>query len=355
MNSDNNTPHTAAADFSDLQTRGFVVLPGFLSPAEVARLRADFEGQPVDSGNKNYILTPLSEAVTREISARVGDVLQRVSTTTNLRVDLPRGGSYFATGAKRGIFFAWHQDHESFFETQNHYDYLNFYIPIVKPSVDKSNLSIVPFDVLQREAPGTYRYVWRGGATRFGNLGPWQVAVKDDGCTVHFIRGNLDRIAYTPHLAAGDLLLMRGDVIHRTQDSETERVALSFRASAGDTIVRRSRLASGGINKALMMVNNRIFYERMFMVFDKAGRRAVPYREFLQILETIDLREQKGWRQFWTFLLLEKLRAGALSQLAISFLSLQGVNLFGKCLGAYYQLRRRFHRPAAPPPAPAVQ
>ncbi|MGH9238281.1 MAG: phytanoyl-CoA dioxygenase family protein [Vicinamibacterales bacterium] len=343
-----------AVDFTPLQTRGFVVVSGFLTLDEVQRLRADFEGQPVDAGNKNYSLTPVSGAANEHMQRRVADVLRSVTATTDLRVDLPRGGAYFATGAKRGVFFSWHQDHESFFETQNHYDYLNFYIPIVKPRVDKSNLCVVPFDVLQREFPKTYKYTVRGGATRFGQLGRWQVSAHDDGCTVHFMRGRLDLIAATPHLAAGDLLLMRGDVIHRTQDAETERVALSFRAAAGDTIVRRSRLAAGGINKATMMVNNRLTYERLFLAFDRAGRRELPYRELLAILDTVDLRDQKGWRQFWTYLLIEKLRAGAIPQLAVSVLSLRAVALWSRCVGMYYRTRQRFQRPAATPPARAV-
>ena len=41
---------------------------------------------------------------------------------------------------------------------------------------------------------------------------------------VHF-----DEIAQTPHLREGDALLFRMDLFHQTQDTETERVALSLR------------------------------------------------------------------------------------------------------------------------------
>src|SRR5688572_23784650 len=158
-------------DFGDLQRRGFVVARGFLSPAELESFRADFYGRPV-AQNRNYQLTDMSNDASARMRRRVADLLEVVRATTDLKVDLPTGGQYFATGPKRGIYFPWHQDHESFFETQNHYDYLNFYIPIVKPRPDKSNLSVIPFDVLATTSPRTFRRMVRGGATRFDRIGP---------------------------------------------------------------------------------------------------------------------------------------------------------------------------------------
>ena len=63
---------------------------------------------------------------------------------------------------------------------QNHYDYLNFYIPIVKPDIEKSNLCLIPFDVLERESPKAYEFLVRGGATHFHPLGERCLAVSDE-------------------------------------------------------------------------------------------------------------------------------------------------------------------------------
>jgi hypothetical protein len=194
--------------------------------------------QRVGKADRNY--TSASRSVTDSLMHRVHEVLALVVRNTNLRVDRPLGAAYFATGRRMG--FGWHQDHESFFTVQNHYDYLNFYIPIVKARKDKSNLSIVPFDVLEQERPDTFRKVVRGGASsyvpmRYGTL----VSLADTG-SLHWMRGLLDSMAHTPRLDAGDLLLLRGDVIHRTEDKETERVSLSFRAASSGSLVHRSRL-----------------------------------------------------------------------------------------------------------------
>ena len=329
----------AGVDFRDLQSKGFVVVPGFLTPPELAGLRADFNTQPV-APNSNYRLTDMSPAAAAGMRQRVLEVLGRVQATTDLKVDLPRSGQYFATGAKRGIYFSWHQDHESFFEIQNHYDYLNFYIPIVKPRPDKSNLSIVPFDVLAARSPRTYRRIVRGGATRFDRLGPCYIALSDDGCTVHIVRGNLDQMAHSPMLHAGDLLLMRGDVIHKTQDAETERVALSFRAVCSSTIVRRSRLVRGGLVKARMMANNAATYQRLIGAFDAAGCSEMTLAELTTRRHAVAATPMTS-RQFWKYLLMEKARAGALPQLLVSALSLKSVSLVDRCADAYIWLRRR--------------
>jgi len=298
------------ARFEDLETRGFVLIPSFLSEDELRVCREDYASQPVDSANRNYNLSPAGGRAHETIAARVKDVLALVAARTGLRADLPLGGCYFATG--RGIQFGWHQDHESFFAIQNHYDYLNFYIPIVKPRKDRSNLCVVPFDVLERESPETYGRLVRGGATSFLKLKDGKtLVIQDDAGSAHVLTKDLDRLAATPELDPGDLLLMRGDVIHRTQDTETERVSLSFRAASATTLVRRDRLADGGPNKAWIMMNDAATYERMFRAFDEAGRDAVGYAELKERMSGIR-ESDMGRKRFFRYLLKEKRREGVL-------------------------------------------
>ena len=294
------------ADFKALETRGFVLVPGFLSQADVEQCREDFLKQPVDANNHNYGLSPASETVADHVWGRVKELLRLVNRNTSLRPNLPMGASYFATG--RGIKFTWHQDHESFFSVQNHYDYLNFHIPVVKPRRDKSNLSIVPFDTLERESPATFRKLVRGGATRFPRMRNGRMIFLDDSGSVHLMRSDINRLAYTPELDAGDLLLLRGDMIHQTQDAETERVALSFRAANAQTLVRRSRLVSGGLFKARMMANNVSLYERMFEAFDEAGKGELELLELSKMVSRLTVRKPKAKDEFFRYLLWEKRR-----------------------------------------------
>lgn len=309
----------SGVDFKDLETKGFVVIPSFLSATEIADFNEDFYRQGIDTANSNYRLAKASPRTNARMAERAGEVLRRVSEQTGLRVDSPQVAWYFSTGKSAGVNFQWHQDHESFFQLQNHYDYLNFYIPIKKPRTDKSNLSVVPFDVLEHEDTELFRRMQRRGATHFGCLARMRLVYFDDGGDVHIIRGEMDRMAYTPMLAAGDLLLLRGDMIHRTQDSETERIAISFRASSAQTIVRRSRLAYGGLVKAKMMAKNPEPYQRMFRAFDQAGRDEMPAHEIRRLMDAVTVQPQSRWA-FYRQLLREKHRAGVVGHFLCSLL-----------------------------------
>ena len=293
------------ADVKDLESRGFVLIPSFLSEAELQLCREDYASQPVNTSNRNYKLSPIMGKALETVQERVREILALVTASTNLCVNHPLGGSYFATG--RGVEFAWHQDHESFFSIQNHYDYLNFYIPILKPRKDRSNLCVIPFDVLEKESPRTFRKVVRGGATHFQRMGARTMVFLDDTASVHLMHKELDGLAQAPELDPGDLLLMRGDVIHRTQDTETERVSLSFRAANSETLVHRSRLANGGLLKAWIMMNDAATYERMFRAFDTANKKAVPFAELQDAMSGVNVSDM-GRKRFFRYLLHQKRR-----------------------------------------------
>lgn len=292
--------------WQDLETRGFVVIPGFLSEEELTAARADFANQQTNA-NKNYKTSLASPEENARLSTRIGEVLADVAAHTDLRADLPAGGAYFATG--RGITFSWHQDHESFFATRNHYDYLNFYIPIIKPDRTKSNLCVVPFDVLQNESPRVYRKLYRGGACRFIRLGSRRVLFCDDTGTVLLMRRDIETLAEVPALSAGDLLLMRGDVVHRTQDADTERVALSFRVANRSGRLTRAALADGGMHKARMMANNAGYYERVFAAFDLAKKDELSMTELTDLVAAIEPRQPRPPQDFMKFLMQQKRRS----------------------------------------------
>ena len=295
-------------NWKDLETRGFVHIPDFLSPDELAACQADYAAQPMDADNRNYNLATASERGVGPVRHRIHEVLDAVNANTTLRVDQILDGSYFAT--RRGIVFNWHQDHESYFACQNHFDYLNFYIPVVKPLRNKTNLCVVPFDVLERESPETFRRIVRGGATTTLDLGGRQLVMQDQFGSTHLVRSNLNELASTPQLDAGDLLLMRGDMLHKTEDNDTDRVSLSIRAANSKTMVNRARLADGGLVKATYMARNHDYYVDMFRAFDEAGRSELPFGEMLERTKELRQRRLPEEGRFRNLLLKEKIRNG---------------------------------------------
>jgi hypothetical protein len=296
--------------WKDLETRGFVHIPGFLSPDELAAVRADYADQPVDPGNRNYALSKATERGVGPIRHRVEEVLTAVRGNTALDVDQVLGGTYFAT--RRGISFNWHQDHESYFEFQNHIDYLNFYFAVFKPVKNKSNLCVLPFDELERRTPETFRRTRGGGAASTYDLGGRQLVLQDQEAVTHLADVDLETLTATPQLEAGDLLLMRGDIFHRTEDNDTDRVALSIRAVCTRTIIRRAHLADGGLVKARRMSKHEAYYATFFRAFDVAGRDEMPLADFLAAEREAAAHPPAGAVAFRSLLLREKIRSGVL-------------------------------------------
>jgi hypothetical protein len=269
--------------WSELESRSFLVVRSFLSRDELELARRDFQAQAVDEANANEKLKFAAPDVLGALSHKVLDIAARVRAVSTIDTDTVQEGAYFSTGL--GIDQGWHQDHESFYVFQNHHDYLNFYIPILKPRADKTNLSVVPREVLRARFPRVFRKVFRdGGATVIFRKNGTTVVRNGNDDRRYFLNADLDELAETPELAEGDLLLIRGDAVHRTQDTETDRTSLSIRVVSSKTIVRRERLASGGMVKAGVMRRHRQFYSKAFRIFRRLGTEELPLLTWTKLL-----------------------------------------------------------------------
>jgi len=160
-------PRIYDTNWADLRTKGFVHAKAFLSDSELSRVSDDYRAQAVKARtNGNYDAPLASPLLTRSLDAKVAAVCDALRTATGLRADLTVAGIYFST--EKGVNFAWHQDHESYFIYQQHSHYLNFYMPIVKPDPECTNLCLVPFDALeQRLSRADYQRLVGSGAARF--------------------------------------------------------------------------------------------------------------------------------------------------------------------------------------------
>ena len=231
-----------------------------------------------------------------------------VNANTSLKVDQILDGNYFAT--TRGIVFNWHQDHESYFTWQNQFDYLNFYLPIVKPLRNKTNLCIVPFDVLETREPQDVPP--RGAGRRVHDLRSRRPADRDAGSARRHSSGSRQPERAGVHAAArrGRSAADAGDILHKTEDNDTDRVSLSIRAANSRTMVRRAQLADGGLVKASVMSRNQQRYLTMFRVFDEAGRSELPLDEFLKRTNELGRKGPPVHGRFRSLLIREKLRSG---------------------------------------------
>jgi len=335
-------PVSGDVTWKDLETRGFVHIPGFLSPVELQACLDDYASKPARTKNANYN-TPSSGDGISVVKPSIMDVCARVAAQTTIKADHWIGGGYFAT--KRGVKFSWHQDHESYFTLQTHANYLNFYIPIIKPLRDKSNLALVPFDVLERVCPEISRPFVLSGATTTFPMDEGQFVVQDDTGRGHALPVSFDSIACTPHLSAGDLLLLRGDIFHKTQDTDTDRVSISVRLTSSHTMVRRSTLADGGLRKSQIIVRNMNEFYRMFRAFDLAGRAELSWGELLPLMDEASKQSPPDSPKL--YLLRQKIR----SHVVLSSMRAAARELFVNPV-KYKNARRRLQEARLQPPLP---
>ncbi len=294
---------TNTVSYSEIDSRGFLLLRSFLDEEQIEMLHRDFDSAPLEV-NSNYSVRRISGDAMSRLEAKLQDVIRQIAANSSVRVDVMNDGVYFATFSEKSTLtsvrpgpqaFPWHQDHENYWLWHDTKDYLNFYIPVVKPVPEKSNLTVVPFDRLQQRAPEISEKLFARGATRVLPSGrQWVVKDDDRGGKVGKLKFDLAEIEETPHLQPGDLLLLRGDVIHRTQDSSTRRIAASIRYINSQTSVPRSSLSRGGIAKALMMFNARYLFEPAFECFDKTGGDTINAGEIDRYLKEVRDRRLSG-------------------------------------------------------------
>lgn len=289
--------------YSDIDTRGFLVVPGFLDEEQIESLRLDYEAAPLEV-NSNYSVRRISAELMNRLAGKLNNMIEQIESQSDVRVDLLNDGVYFATFSEKSTLvklfpgpqqFPWHQDHENYWLWHDTRNYLNFYIPVVKPVIEKSNLTVAPFDRFRERAPEVYQRLIGRGATRVLRTGrKWIVKDDNRGGKVGRLDFDLAEIEETPFLEPGDLLLMRGDLIHRTQDSSTRRIAASIRFINSQTSIHRSALAQGGLAKALMMLNARYLFEPTFRCFESAGSDVLSAGNIDRYLKDLRERRLKG-------------------------------------------------------------
>lgn len=257
-----------AVDWSALETRGFVVNRGFLSPDERAALLRDYEASTLDT-NRNYKLKTVGLKAFALMRRKLDAIATAVRAATKIDVDSFQGATYFATELTN---LDWHQEFEPYYLCEDLYNYLNFYLPFEKEDPARSNLKVVPFDTLREHNRAAHELLLRNGASRFELAGKRTIVHRSTDGSRHVLDVDLEAIAECPPLEAGDLLVVRGDVVHRTQDSSTRRIAASFRMARAASVVHHARLAECGPYKLQVMMRNRRMFECAFQHFAELGR-----------------------------------------------------------------------------------
>jgi len=262
-------------NFKDLETKGFVVIKNFLSNNILETLRQDYQKQKDllninGAKNKNYAIMRSQQ----NCRSYMYPIINIISQNTNLLINhiMPDSG-YFDNQL---INFDWHQDHECYYQWQDMYNAINCWIPIIKPSCDQSGISIIPQDNWINKCPEIFvNHILGKGAKHFVNLDNGTTDMYNDDLGGHInLPFDINELAITPTLHAGDALILRQDIIHRTQDSIDNRVAISMRCRNGNGIVTKNKFFTSCARKD-NMIKHRPWYDLFKKKFEHTDQLIV--------------------------------------------------------------------------------
>jgi ectoine hydroxylase-related dioxygenase (phytanoyl-CoA dioxygenase family) len=259
-------------NFKSLEEDGFIVLKNVIDSSELKLLKQDYDevksSRP--SSNKNYYIIP---APKHSLSNKIKNILDNIAQHTSIQLDIVNAhGEYFDTEL---VTLEWHQDYQVFYKWQDAINSLNFWIPIVKPNAKEDGVMILPHTALREKFPNeTEKYIIGKGAQRFYNSSETKTTIVDDNTDEKIeIDGNIFETKFIPEIEEGDILIQRGDSIHKTAENNNNRIALSIRCSYSKSIIDKHKFLSGGETKKRFIKNDPNGYKRFFKKFEQEPNR----------------------------------------------------------------------------------
>ncbi len=260
-------------DYLSLNRKGYLVIPNILSVEDLEQMRNDYAAikhkfEFENPENKNYKLLPgkIQDTVYQKLNVQ----LRNVSVFSNLKIDtfFSKAITYFDS---EFLNFNWHIDHEMYYMYQHPNRILNFWVPLIKPEPTTSGLTILPHDVFKRLSPDIFEErILNHGAKRFRVREGKTILYDDeigDTVTIDF---DFNEYSVTPSVMPGDLLILKGDVVHRSQEESVNRVAFSIRAIDEDVVITKEKFNSGCQYKKQMIENNVMCYSRFDDAYSKS-------------------------------------------------------------------------------------
>lgn len=267
----------------DVQERGYALFRDFLSEEERLELMRIWESLPDDSvinpggnagSNTGYKQPALSGVdifhSVPSLKKKIMEIARNASTETSINVlnthndDVGTTPVFFHTNysAAKKLSFGWHQDTENYFYFQDLHNFMSIYVFLRKPDPRQAGVSLVPWDALEARCPELHQLVrgdegvedWGPGdfKDRPGGGMTFTDFVHDRSYVMDF---HLDDLACTPELGEGDLLIFRGDALHRTQAHQSHRTSLNV-LTFPQRLLDPEKLFSGGHMKYKFLFNS---------------------------------------------------------------------------------------------------
>jgi hypothetical protein len=258
-------------NLKELETTGYTIIPNFLSNNSVLTFCQKYT-EGFNSNllrNKNYKV--ISETPTESLLESINNILKQVSLETSIKVSVISNTISFFDS--KLVHFNWHQEHESYYVYQNLYNSLNFWIPLIKEDKNQCGLDVIPHNTLEKISPDLFNNHIVGKGAKLFKTGKHNITMIDEergGETLLDI--DFESIKHTPQVGPGDLLLMRGDIIHRSQrrpDTAPKRLGMSIKAFDGYATIHKDVFFGGCSTKQQMIQNNLSNYRYLLDCYNK--------------------------------------------------------------------------------------
>lgn len=276
--------HTATAVRStgklrDIETKGFTVVRNFLTHDEIDTIMQDYYAGRTRNQTDDFQISRACSQTFTMLQDRMMSISGNVGKVTSTDVDVEQGGEYFSIS--KAVKFPWRQNETSFYLNQDHYNYLNFYVVLSRDKRDEASVGLIPFNKLKAVSPDSYQKVV-GGAGRF--------VVQNERTNIYGIEEgrkwgtlpyDIGILSESYSLRAGDLLLMRGDVIHQLQCSDSGHIILAMRMANSQNRISLKRMVAGSWSKIVVMMNNRRTFSRIFNAFEELNAKEATYLDLI--------------------------------------------------------------------------
>jgi hypothetical protein len=217
--------------FKSLESQGFILIPNFLTDDELVTVKKHYikvtENFARDHSLKTdyNIINVAPDSDIQFIIDRIKEYVDRISNCTDITANTVDNEVGYIDNAIFGCQ-GWHQDHGPYFKWGDLYNSLNFWIAISKTDATNNGISLVPFDQFSNKIKSKFV---GSGAKRFEIINKNTRVFDDRDNSVFVLPVDLDECSISPEISEKDLLIMRGDLIHKSQNLTKNRVSLSVR------------------------------------------------------------------------------------------------------------------------------
>jgi ectoine hydroxylase-related dioxygenase (phytanoyl-CoA dioxygenase family) len=267
-------------DLKDFKQTGYTVIKNWISESEIQQFINDYETQE-QSSNENYKIKCASHSLLKSFKSRILEICDAVNLVKGGNIDLIMPSDPSNIYAESALGWGWHQEHEPQYMLQNLNNYINLWVLLLKEDSDLSGLSIIPTNKILELVPERYHGLLFDEAAKTYTPDGDVTHVRDSENVITMdIPLNINTIAVTPTVSPGDLLLLDGKTIHRTQDSHKKRLAVSIRCIDGSTQLSYNKYFTGDEEKVEVMEYNKKVYDTIKQSFN--GKETATVREIFK-------------------------------------------------------------------------